>query len=131
MTPPTGDQANAVVSGQFTTAIGAAKSASFQCWGGFNLCIYGSGGPNGSWSGSVQLERSFDGGTTWIVCGIGGAGAQAVWTTGTDVSIVVGEPEKGVLYRLNCTAISEGPINYRFSTTGMAAVSLAIGTPIG
>ena len=61
----------------------------------------------------------------------GGAGAQAVWTTGTDVSIVVGEPEKGVLYRLNCTAISEGPINYRFSTTGMAAVSLAIGTPIG
>lgn len=120
--PPAGDQANAVVAGQFTAA--AQQSASFLCWGYFNLLIYGSGGPNGAWSGTVRLERSFDGGTTWIVCGIGGAGVQAVYNTGTDVSVVVGDPERGVLYRLNCTAFVSGPINYRMSTTGPAAIAM-------
>ena len=129
-TPPPGDQANAVVSGSFSAT---GQSAPFVFWGPFNLVLYGNSGPNGNWNGTVRLERSFDGGTTWIVCGVGGSGAQAVWSssgTGSDVSVVVGEPEKGVAYRLNCTAFSSGPINYRLSTTGAAALSLAVASNI-
>lgn len=129
-TPPAGDLANAVVSGAFT---GTGQSGLFTCWGPFNLLLYGNSGPNGSWAGTVRLERSFDGGTTWIVCGIGGAGQQASWTgvgANSDVSVVVGEPEKGVVYRLNCTAYGSGTINYRLSATGQAALSMAVGSAI-
>jgi len=81
-------------------------------------------------SGTLQLERSFDGGATWIVCNVGGQGALAQWTAGTPLSIVVGEPERQVLYRLNCIAYTSGTINYRISATGAAALSLAVATPI-
>lgn len=121
-TPPAGDQANAVVAGNFTAT---GSSTSFLINGPFNVVIYGSSGPNGAWSGSVQLERSFDGGTTWIVAGVGGAGQQAVYTTGTDVSFVASDPEKGMLYRLRCTAYTSGTINYRLSTTSGAATTWA------
>lgn len=79
-----------------------------------------------TFSGTIQLERSFDGGRTWIVCNIG-AGALAQFTAGTPVSITFGEPERQMLYRLNCTAYSSGTINYRVSQTGGANESLAIG----
>ena len=104
-----------------------------MCYGPFNLCIYGASGPNGNWSATIGLERSFDGGTTWIVCGVGGSGAQAVYTssgTGADVSVVAGEIEEGVLYRLHATAYVSGTINYRFSTSGVAAMSLSISSVI-
>lgn len=78
-------------------------------------------------TGSVQLERSFDGGKTWIVCNVGADGTLAVYTDGTPVSFAFGEPERSVLYRLNCTALSAGNINYRISTTGQAAEVLAVG----
>lgn len=127
-TPPARDQANAVVSGQFT---GTGTSGYFLVWGPFNVLVYGSGGPNGNWNATVRLERCFDGGTTWVVCGIGGAGQQAVWSTpNQDVSVVAGEPERGVLYRLNCTVYTSGTINYRLSTSGGAALSLAVGSVI-
>lgn len=128
--PPAGERANTVLTGAFAAT---GQSASFMCVGAFNVVIYGPSGPNGNWNGTVELERSFDGGTTWIVCGVGGSGQQAKYTsagTGSDVSIVVGEPEQGVVYRLNCTAWTSGPINYRFSTTGGAAMSLAVATNI-
>lgn len=79
-----------------------------------------------TFNATVQLERSFDGGSTWIVCNQGSSGALAQWTTGP-ISLTFGEPEKNVLYRLNCTAYSSGTINYRISQTGGAAESLAIG----
>lgn len=80
-----------------------------------------------SYSGSIQLERSFDGGATWLVCNIGTGGTLAQWAYGTPVSLTFGEPEREVLYRLNCTALTTGPINYRISQTGTGAESLAIG----
>lgn len=80
-----------------------------------------------NWTGSVQLERSFDGGLTWVVCNMGGGGNLAIFGDGTPVSITFGEPEKNVLYRLNCTALSAGNINYRISQTGGANEVLAIG----
>ncbi len=82
-----------------------------------------------TWSGTVQLERSFDGGSTWIVCNIGATGTLAQWTGATvgPISITFGEPEKNVLYRFNMTAYTSGVVNYRISQTGGAAESLAIG----
>jgi hypothetical protein len=79
------------------------------------------------YSGTIQLERSFDGGSTWLVCNLGGGGTLAQYSLGTPVSVVFGEPERNVLYRVNCTAYTSGTINYRFSQTGGAAESLAIG----
>ena len=79
-----------------------------------------------AWVGTVQIERSFDGGRTWIVCNIGGSGQLAQYTAGP-ISLTFGEPEKNVLYRLNCIAYTSGTINYRISQTGGAAESLAIG----
>ncbi|HLX18457.1 MAG TPA: hypothetical protein VKS24_24990 [Bradyrhizobium sp.] len=127
-TPPAGDRANAVVTGAFSAA--TQVSAVFSPMGAFNVAIWGNSGPNGAWTGSVQLERSFDGGTTWIVCGIGGAGQQAIWATGTDVSFAAGEVEFGMSYRLHCTALSAGPINYRLSASGPAAMSISIPTAL-
>lgn len=78
-----------------------------------------------NFTGSVQLERSFDGGATWLVCNVGGGGTLAVYSAGTPVNLSFGEPEKNVLYRLNCTALAAGTIAYRISETGGAAESLA------
>lgn len=86
-----------------------------------------------TFSGTVQLERSFDGGATWTVCNIGASGTLAQWTGTTvgPINITFGEPEKNVLYRLNCTVFTSvaggGSLNYRISQTGGAAESLAIG----
>ncbi len=134
-TPPAGDQANAVVQGKFTVAgfnaapNGLYVSGSFLVWGPFNVVIYGDNPPNGAWVGTVRLERSFDGGVTWIVCNIGGGGQQASYNQGLDVSFVAGEPEKGMLYRLNATNVATD-INYRMSATGQAALSMAVSSAV-
>lgn len=79
-----------------------------------------------TFSATVQLERSFDGGQTWLVANTGGSGTLAQYTAGTHVQATFGEPEQGALYRLNCPAYTSGTINYRISTTGAAGLSLAI-----
>ncbi len=82
-------------------------------------------------TGVVQLERSFDGGQTWLVCNIGGSGALAQWNPATPVSISFGEPEQYVLYRLNCTALTPSTgtaLKFRVSETGQAARVLSIPT---
>lgn len=80
--------------------------------------------------GIVQIERSFDGGQTWLVGNIGGGGQLAQFPFGTPVNLTFGEPELSVLYRLNCIAYTSGTINYRISATGGAALSLPLGSPI-
>ena len=124
--PASGDQANLVIAGNF---VATGVSVAAPVYGAFNVAIYGSGGPNGNWNGTVQLERSFDGGTTWIICGVGGGGQQAIYTsagTGTDYSFTANEPERGVGYRLHCTAYTSGTINYRLSTTGVLGTTNGI-----
>lgn len=83
-----------------------------------------------SFAATLQLERSFDGGSTWIVCSTDRLGTLAVWSTGTPVSFSFGEPEKSVLYRLQATAYTGAAnttIQYRISQTGGAAESLDVG----
>lgn len=79
------------------------------------------------WDATVQLERSFDGGLTWNCCNIGGNGQLAQYLDLSSVQLTFGEPEKNVLYRLNCIEWTSGVIGYRISQTGGAAESLAIG----
>jgi hypothetical protein len=86
-----------------------------------------------TYTGNIQVERSFDGGSTWIPCNIGGSGVIASYAAGTPVSLAFGEPEKGVGYRLNClayTSVTNLTITYRMSETGGAATSLSIGASI-
>jgi len=78
-----------------------------------------------TFSATVQLERSFDGGATFTVCNIGSSGALAQWTAGP-INLSFGEPERQVLYRLNCIAYSSGTINYRISQSGQATSTLSL-----
>lgn len=78
--------------------------------------------------GSVQVERTFDGGKTWTVCNVGGSGLMAQYNAGTPINLNFSEMEKSVFYRLNCLATSGNPINYRMSETGGAATSLSLGS---
>lgn len=70
-----------------------------------NLTLYG------TWTGSVALERSFDGGTNWHNCTLPSGAANAY--TG-NVSVALEEPEPGVLYALN-PAVLTGTLSYRLS----------------
>lgn len=125
--PGSGDQATDVKAGTFTAT---GQSTSILAWGSFNVVFGGTSGPNGSYTATIRLERSFDGGTTWYVVGVGGTGAQAVYSTpNQDVSVVFTEPEKGVLYRLNCTAYTSGTIAYRISTTSPSQSPFTGGRP--
>lgn len=95
----------------------AGQSASFRpnvCArstnsGAFNIVLTGSG------VGSIQLERSFDDGTTW--CPIYAGGTQLYqWSyAGSNLSETAEEIEAAVIYRLNCTAWTSGAIAYRLS----------------
>lgn len=71
----------------------------------FNFTLWG------TFTGSVQLERSFNGGTDWHPITI--LGTPLVFTG--PCSEQLEEIDAGVDYRINCTALSSGTINYRLS----------------
>lgn len=70
-------------------------------------------GANIGFVANINLERSFDGGSTWIPGGVYAAAA----------STLINEPERHVGYRLNCTQYTSGTISYRLSQTGAGATS--------
>ncbi|HXA22761.1 MAG TPA: hypothetical protein VNW90_10700 [Acetobacteraceae bacterium] len=83
------------------------QSPAAIAYGSFNVSLWG------TFVGSAQLERTFDGGTTWLPVSGNTAGAVLAWTvpfsgTWTEVEHTVG-------YRLNCTAYTSGTVNYRIS----------------
>ena len=78
------------------TETGATSST--DCGQRFNLSLSGFG------SATVDLERSFDGGSTW----------QALESFTAD-SEKVGTSHEGASYRLNCTSYTSGTIVYRIS----------------
>lgn len=102
-----------VESGSFE---GVGQSASFQ--------LPGNRGPStlpllvnitlsGTFNATVTVERSFDDGLTWHPVAKNGDGDPATYTA--PVSLSVAECETPMLYRLNCTAYSSGPVDYRMS----------------
>lgn len=82
-----------------------------------------------AFTGTVQIERSFDGGETWFPCNIGGSGALAQFTAGTPVSVAFGGTEDCVLYRINClafTPVANVDVVYRMSATGPGSNSINV-----
>jgi len=87
-----------------TAAPGASPAILLQ--GRFNLTL------SGSFTGvAAALQRSFDNGATWVTCS--SLGAPVVFNGAA--SEVCDEPEAGVFYRVNVTAIASGSVSVRLS----------------
>lgn len=85
---------------------GTGTGTSAKAIGQYNIAVWG------TFVGTVVLERSFDGGTTWLpVTTFGGA---AISFTGA-VTTQDQQPEPEVLTRLRCSAYTSGTINTRIS----------------
>jgi hypothetical protein len=68
--------------------------------------------------GTVALEFSVDGGTTWFNVQMPN-GSNNAWTVPVNQVVQNANREAGVLYRLTCTAFTSGPIAARLSGGGM------------
>ena len=87
------------VSGSFTGTAAGTSILIDSYNGNFNLTLGGFG------VGTVDLQRSFDGGSTWSNVTDGSFTA--------DVNKIGYEPEDEVYYRFNCSAYTSGTITYR------------------
>jgi hypothetical protein len=113
MAQPNGGGADsAFLSGQLISGSFAAagQSAVAVFYGSFNISLWG------TFVGTVRLERSFDGGTTWLPLSVDLAGTNLQWTQPYS-GYPWAEVEHTVPYRLNCTAYTSGTVNYRMSQT--------------
>lgn len=103
------DTASLIVTGNFS-AVGTSTPTVIR--GEFNFSVWG------TWAGQVQLERSFDGGTTWILCrNPDGSSVSFISSpaTGASLSVFWREIEPDVLYRVNAVSFTSGAVNYRIS----------------
>ncbi len=100
-----------VASGTITgTASSTASNTSFiMMQGVFNAVI------SGTWGGAtMQLQKSFDGGASFVPATEDAAGTSASYTA--NAAVVVYEPEPGVYYRWQPTvALSSGTVAWRIS----------------
>lgn len=98
----------ATVEGSFT-ATGASESfapAAQLRRGRFNVSL------SGTFEADVQVERSFDGGVTWIpVAGVD----MTPLVMDQPISLACEETEASISWRLNCTSFSSGTVAYRMS----------------
>jgi hypothetical protein len=84
----------------------AAAAGGIEMRGKFNASV------QGTFVGTVVLQRSYDG-STWETVSKDASGSDASFTA--PCSLVVEESETGVQYRWNCTAYTSGTINTRIS----------------
>jgi hypothetical protein len=108
-TPPAGDRATEVVTGSFTSS---TTSPLWGLYGWFNIAIWG------TFSATTAVNKSYDGGSTWIP--VTYPQTSVIVSLTAPISVILFEPERGVLYQLSCTYTS-GTQNYRMSTTGRMA----------
>ena len=94
------------LAGAFTAA-GPADAPHFIPQGDFNFSMWG------TFIATAVLERSFDGGATWLPLSVDAGGAIASYNM--PCSLVVGEPEQGVRYRPRCSAYTSGTVFWRLS----------------
>lgn len=88
------------------TATGAGTSVAVN--GPFNAFLWG------AFVATVELQRSFDGGTTWLACSVDSIGTPADYAA--PVSLIVAENEPAMLYRWYCTAYTSGTAHHRISS---------------
>lgn len=84
------------------------QTPSVAVHGKFNVSLSGTFG-----GGTASVQRSFDGGTTWLTVSRDSAGNAASYTAAADV--IGEEPEKGVLYRLSLSGATGPSLAYRIS----------------
>ena len=99
----------ALVTGSFTATGVSSPLVSPRAdliFNSFNLSIFG------TFSATVQLQRSFDGGVTWLPRTVAGS---AAYSYTAPCSEIIPEQEVGVLYRLDCSSYTSGTVNYRIS----------------
>lgn len=96
--------ASTVVQGTF---VATGNSSTTQFIGQFNFSLWG------TFSGTVIIERSFDGGTTFLPLPTDTIGTANAYTA--PVTLTVNEPEPGAIYRLRCSAYVSGTISYRMA----------------
>ena len=104
------DLAPSVLTVNYTSASGTGSSASFIPMSGkFNATL------SGTWTGAtMELQRSFDGASTWVPATTDSVGTKADYTA--NASVVVDEPEPGIFYRWQPTvAVSTGTAVTRIS----------------
>jgi hypothetical protein len=99
------EQAQTVVTGAIGALNGTSTATPFL--GPFNVAVWG------VFVGTLTLESSFDGGTTWIPV-LNKHTALAITFTAPSV-LQEEEVEPGVLYQLTMTAYTSGSANYRIS----------------
>lgn len=106
--PGAAEQATLVVAGTLASvAAGATILAPNTGGQRLNVTIWG------TFVATLQLERSFDGGTTWVPVSRDVAGTPTTFTAPASTQVI--DTESAVLYRLNMTAFTSGTASYRFS----------------
>ena len=107
-TPPAHDQASAVVTNAIT-ATATAGLGPFSVYGDFNFAAWG------TTAFTVKLQKTFDGGTTYIDAMINAGTVIALTAPG---AVQLYESERGVSYIANCTTFGSGTLSLRFSANG-------------
>jgi hypothetical protein len=105
--------ASALVSQGVAASTGTSAASAFL--GGFNLAMWG------TFSGTVLLEKTYDGGATWVTVSQDVTGTPASYTlawTAQSINLTLCEVETQVAWRLRCTAFTSGTLNYRLSQGG-------------
>lgn len=96
-------------------AASTGTSAATVFLGGFNLAM------SGTFTGTVVIEKSYDGGTTWITVSQDVAGTPASYVlawTAQSINLTLCEVEPAVAWRVRCSARTSGTLTYRLSQGG-------------
>lgn len=94
-----------VISGNFTAT--AQISQVINMVREFSVSI------GGTFNGTVVIERSPNGGSTWFPCSTDATGTAASYTSPVSVDVV--SLVHPMLYRLRCVALASGTINWVMS----------------
>lgn len=96
------------------TFAATGQSVSVPVFGVFTISVWGTpingNGTPGAFTGTVQVERSVDGGTTFLPASTDGTGSIAKYSASTVVQGT--EYLADAVYRFNCINYTSGAINY-------------------
>jgi hypothetical protein len=112
MTSTSPELAQTVVIGALTATGPDGSNSPVPFLGPFNIGVWG------VFVGTVAIQTSYDGGTTWLP--VTNKFTNTALTFTAPAAFQEEEVEPGVLYRMNCTAYTSGTINYRLSEGAQA-----------